>query len=181
MNNDQMINMLTTVLMIMIGILFVLCVIFIVIKLKSKKTKSKTNTNTVKGTNESKNTKSTNVQTYNKQSIFKFMEFDKIDDNMIVQKDGKRFLMAIECQGINYDLMFLNTLRYPIQIYIQTRTVNLGNSIHVYKERVEEVSKQLVNKQIEYNQKLRSGQFSKEDLKKEEYEKISVQDKAVFI
>lgn len=184
MNNDQMINMLTTVLMIMIGILFVLCVIFIVIKLKSKKTKSKTNTNTVKGTNESKNTKSTNVQTYNKQSIFKFMEFDKIDDNMIVQKDGKRFLMAIECQGINYDLMsgleknsveqgflqFLNTLRYPIQIYIQTRTVNLGNSIHVYKERVEEVSKQLVNKQIEYNQKLRSGQFSKEDLKKEEYE-----------
>ena len=177
-----MINTLTTILIAMIGILFVLCIIFITIKLKSNKTKS--NSRKEIKNKEIKNTKSNSVQTYNKQSIFKFMEFDKIDDNMIVQKDGKRFLMAIECQGINYDLMsgleknsveqgflqFLNTLRYPIQIYIQTRTVNLGNSIHVYKDRVEEVSKQLVNKQIEYNQKVRSGQFSEEQLKKEEYE-----------
>ena len=182
MNNNQMINTLTTILIAMIGILFVLCIIFITIKLKSNKTKS--NSRKEIKNKEIKNTKSNSVQTYNKQSIFKFMEFDKIDDNMIVQKDGKRFLMAIECQGINYDLMsgleknsveqgflqFLNTLRYPIQIYIQTRTVNLGNSIHVYKERVEEVSKQLANKQIEYNQKVRSGQFSEEQLKKEEYE-----------
>ncbi|MCI8641738.1 MAG: hypothetical protein HFJ59_07755 [Clostridia bacterium] len=182
MNNNQMINTLTTILIAMIGILFVLCIIFITIKLKSNKTKS--NSRKEIKNKEIKNTKSNSVQTYNKQSIFKFMEFDKIDDNMIVQKDGKRFLMAIECQGINYDLMsgleknsveqgflqFLNTLRYPIQIYIQTRTVNLGNSIHVYKDRVEEVSKQLVNKQIEYNQKVRSGQFSEEQLKKEEYE-----------
>ena len=182
MNNNQMINTLTTILIAMIGILFVLCIIFITIKLKSNKTKS--NSRKEIKNKEIKNTKSNSVQTYNKQSIFKFMEFDKIDDNMIVQKDGKRFLMAIECQGINYDLMsgleknsveqgflqFLNTLRYPIQIYIQTRTVNLGNSIHVYKDRVEEVSKQLVKKQIEYNQKVRSGQFSEEQLKKEEYE-----------
>ena len=182
MNNSQMINTLTTVLIIMIGILFVLCIIFISLKLKSSKSKSKSKTD-VKS-NEVKKAKNNSVQTYNKQSIFKFMEFDKIDDNMIVQKDGKRFLMAIECQGINYDLMsgleknsveqgflqFLNTLRYPIQIYIQTRTVNLGNSIHKYKERVEEVSKQLVNKQIEYNQKVRSGQYSENELKREEYE-----------
>lgn len=33
------------------------------------------------------------------------MEFDKIEDNMIVQKNGKRYLMVVECQGINYDLM----------------------------------------------------------------------------
>ena len=44
-------------------------------------------------------------QSYNKQSIFSFMEFDKIEDNMIVQKNGKRYLMVVECQGINYDLM----------------------------------------------------------------------------
>ena len=80
---------------------------------------------------------------YNKQSITKFMEFDKIEDNMIVQKNGNRYLMVVECQGVNYDLMssmeqtaveegflqFLNSLRYPIQIYVQTRTVNLENSI----------------------------------------------------
>ena len=114
------------------------------------------------------------------------MEFDKIDDNMIIQKDGKRFLMVIECQGINYDLMsgleknsveqgflqFLNTLRYPIQIYVQTRTVNLGSSINTYKERVDEISKQYAAKQMEYNQKARSGQYSEKELSKEKYELI---------
>ena len=90
------------------------------------------------------------------------MEFDKIDDNMILQKGGKRFLMVIECQGVNYDLMsgleknsveqgflqFLNTLRYPIQIYVQTRTVNLGSSINTYKERVDNISKEYATKQM---------------------------------
>ena len=123
-------------------------------------------------------------QSYSKQSIYKFMEFDKIDDNMIIQKDGKRFLMVIECQGINYDLMsgieknsveqgflqFLNTLRYPIQIYVQTRTVNLSGSINNYKERVDNISRQYANKQVEYNQKVRSGQYSDEELAKEKYE-----------
>ena len=33
-----------------------------------------------------------------------FMDFDRIEDNMIIQKKGK-FLMIVECQGINYDLM----------------------------------------------------------------------------
>ena len=140
MNNDQLINLFTILLFIMISILAVLCIIFIVLKLK---------TTTI----------------YNKQSIFKFMEFDKIEDNMIIQKDGKRFLMVIECQGINYDLMsgleknsveqgflqFLNTLRYPIQIYVQTRTVNLSSSIDKYKERVDAASKELVNKQMQDN------------------------------
>ena len=74
---------------------------------------------------------------YTKKSIFKFMQFDKIEDNMIVQDNGQRYLMVIECEGVNYDLMsqvektavesgfvqFLNTLRFPIQLYIQTRTV----------------------------------------------------------
>lgn len=180
MNNNQMINMLTILLGIMICILFVLCVIFVVLKFKSTKPKNKNNEvkQVKKGTNSV-------PQNYNnKQSIFKFMEFDKIEDNMIVQKDGKRFLMVIECQGINYDLMsgleknsveqgflqFLNTLRYPIQIYVQTRTVNLTNSINKYKERIDEISKQFATKQAEYNQKVRSGQYSEKELEKEKYE-----------
>lgn len=157
MSNNQMIDILTIVLGIMISILVVLCIIFVILKFKSKKPKDKKVQNKVveKG-------QSTAPQTYSKQSIFKFMEFDGITDNMIVQKDGKRFLMVIECQGINYDLMsgleknsveqgflqFLNTLRYPIQIYVQTRTVNLGKSINTYKERVENISKQYANKQM---------------------------------
>ena len=89
--------------------------------------------------NDNKNKKTAKLKEYTKESIMDFMEFEKIEDNMIVQKKGKRFLMAIECQGVNYDLMsrvekvaveegfqqFLNTLTHQIQIYIQTRSVNL--------------------------------------------------------
>lgn len=181
MDNNQLINLLTILLGIMLSILFILCIVFLVLKFKSKNPKEKKveNQSTTK-------TKSVVPQNYTKESIFKFMEFDKIDDNMIIQKDGKRFLMVIECQGINYDLMsgleknsveqgflqFLNTLRYPIQIYVQTRTVNLGSSINTYKERVDEISKQYAAKQMEYNQKARSGQYSEKELSKEKYELI---------
>lgn len=179
MNNNQMIDILTIVLGIMISILFILCTIFVILKIKTRKPKEKKVKKDViqKG-------QSSVSQSYSKQSIYEFIEFDKIDDNMIIQKDGKRFLMVIECQGINYDLMsgieknsveqgflqFLNTLRYPIQIYVQTRTVNLSGSINNYKERVDNISRQYANKQMEYNQKVRSGQYSDEELAKEKYE-----------
>ena len=49
---------------------------------------------------------STKIATqYTKKSIFKFMQFDKIEDNMIVQDNRQRYLMVIECEGVNYDLM----------------------------------------------------------------------------
>ena len=185
MNNDQLIQIFSAILAFMVCILVILCIIFIYLKLKkdnpnkNKKKNLDSKTNEQVAVNKGNTTKS-----YNKQSIFKFMDFDKIQDNMIVQKDGKRFLMVIECQGINYDLMsgleknsveqgflqFLNTLRYPIQIYVQTRTVNLSNSIHAYKDKVSEISKDLVNKQMEYNQKVRSGQYDAKELQKEKYE-----------
>ena len=144
MNNNELIKLLTIVLGIMIGVLVILCLIFIVLKFKGRKPKEKKEKNNNK---EIKTKSVSTVQSYNKESIFKFMDFDKIEDNMIVQKNGKRFLMVLGCQGVNYDLMsgleknsveqgfiqFLNTLRYPIQIYVQTITVNLGSSINNYK------------------------------------------------
>ena len=183
MNNSELINLLTIVLGVMIGILVILCFIFLMLKVKTKKPKNKKEKKN-NSNSELKSKSTTTVQNYNKESIFKFMEFDKIDDNMIIQKDGKRYLMVIGCQGVNYDLMsgleknsveqgfiqFLNTLRYPIQIYVQTRTVNLGNSINNYKDRINEISKQYVNKQMEYNQKLRSGKYTSRELDKEKYE-----------
>ncbi len=180
MNNNQMINLLTIILGIMIGVLFILCIVFVILKVKNSKPKQKN----VRKKEVLKNGESVEYKNYSRESIFKFMEFDEIKDNMIVQKNGKRYLMVIECQGINYDLMsgleknsveqgflqFLNTLRYPIQIYVQTRTVNLGSSINAYKERVKNISKQYADKQIEYNQKVRSGDYSEVELQKENYE-----------
>lgn len=125
-------------------------------------------------------------QAYTTQSIFNFMEFDKIEDNMIIQKNGKRYLMAIECQGINYDLMssveknsiesgfiqLLNTLRYPIQIYTQTRTINLENSLQNYRKRLEDIEHSLTSKENKYKQMQQSGKYTEKELNKQKMEII---------
>ena len=124
------------------------------------------------------------VNAQNKQSIFNFMEFDNIEDNMIVQRNENRYLMVIGCQGVNYDLMsemeknsveesfvqFLNTLRYPIQMYIQTRAVNLESSLRGYKEKLKEVEDKYNNLEIRYNQMLDSGDYTEEQLQKAYFE-----------
>ena len=101
MNDNQVITLLTLTLISMIFILLTLIGIYIWIKMKTKKDEQLSKGIITSGNKEQHEVK----KEYNKQSIFKFMEFDSIRDNMIVQKDGKRFLMIIECQGINFDLM----------------------------------------------------------------------------
>ena len=89
-----------------------------------------------------------------RESIFKFMEFDEIKDNMIIRKNKTQYIMILQCQGINYDLMseeekmaveqgfvqFLNTLTFPIQLYVQTRSLNLRDIIDDYKTRVSDIA-----------------------------------------
>ena len=89
----------------------------------------------------------------NEKSIMDFMEFDEIVDNMIVRKNKTQYLMVLQCSGINYDLMseneknaveagfvqFLNTLRFPVQIYVQSRTLNLKDIIVEYKDKIKEI------------------------------------------
>ena len=123
-------------------------------------------------------TAKTSQSLYTKLSVFDFMEFDKIEDNMIVQDNGKRYLMGIECEGINYDLMsdleknsveqgfiqFLNTLRHPIQIYTQTRTINIGASIENYNKKISEIKEQLDRKRNQYNKMIQAGGYDRRDL-----------------
>ncbi|MBO5142287.1 MAG: hypothetical protein J6C46_04735 [Clostridia bacterium] len=82
-----------------------------------------------------------------------FLEFDTVDDDMIVQNDGTRYVMAIRCMGINYDLMsepemlaveegfanFLNTLKFPIQLYVQARSLDLTEGVNQYHSRLDEL------------------------------------------
>ena len=170
MNNSQITGILETLLIIMGIILFVLVIILLIIVIKKLQGTRNSTEKKKKNTIETEKKTATTTSQYNKQTVFDFMEFDKIEDNMIISKEGLKYLMVIECQGINYDLMsglekvsveqgfiqFLNTLRQPIQLYIQTRTVNLGNSIINYKERVEEISKKLNEMTAEYNRLLDS-------------------------
>ncbi len=90
------------------------------------------------------------TQAAREEKIKDFMDFDKVEDDMIIQDNGNRFCMVIRCMGINYDLMsenemmaveegfanFLNTLKFPIQLYVQSRTLDLSEGISKYRERL---------------------------------------------
>ncbi len=91
------------------------------------------------------------------KSIYDFMEFDEVKDGMIVRKNHKQYVMVIDCRGINYDLLsevekegveaafieMLNTLRFPVQLYVQTRTLNLNNILNEYKKKTDDLSNQI--------------------------------------
>ena len=184
MNDDAMIKMLTVILVVMLFILAILVAALIYAKIKTKPKEDGKITSVDKKNNEKANN-AASVKTYDKKSIFDFMEFDKIDDNMIIQKNGARYLMVIKCNGVNYDLMsemekisveegfmqFLNSLRYPIQIYIQTRTVNLEDSIRTYENYVSNYENRLNRMRIEYEQmKKDADRYSEKDLASYNYE-----------
>lgn len=177
MNNNQISEMLIIVLTIMMFILVVLVCVFLYLKFRETQVKQKMS-NPKAQKQVSNQTKSSTYKEYTKQSIFDFMEFDKVVDNMICQKNGFRYLMVVSCQGVNYDLMsvaeklaveqgfveFLNTLRHPIQIYTQTRTVNLEGSIRNYKGRVKEEEEKLNKMKSSYDQMVKSGMYSNEEI-----------------
>lgn len=92
------------------------------------------------------------------ESISKFLAFDDIVDSMIVRKNRTQYVMVIQCKGVNFDLLgeeekmavesgftqFLNTLRFPVQLYVQSRSLNLKDSIDKYQERVNEVKDEII-------------------------------------
>jgi len=93
-----------------------------------------------------------------RKDMFNFIEFDKIVDDMILQEKETKYTMVIQCKGINYDLMseveqlsveegfitFLNTLKSPIQLYVQARTINLKTSLDIYKSKVDDINQKFV-------------------------------------
>lgn len=175
------IEMLTLILMIVIVVIVILLAILAIVYFTSKNKKEKRPQNTV---DENTNIKEQKSKTFAVESVMDFMEFDRVEDNMIVQKNGSKYIMVIECQGINYDLMsaveknsveegfiqFLNTIRHPIQIYVQTRTINLESSLQTYRDRVKEIENNLERQEMRYKEMASSGNYSREELNKAYYE-----------
>lgn len=180
--DNEISKILMVVLILMIMLLAVFSVILLVLQMKAHKRnngiKKRPQVKKEKGKGKKgENDKQVNTS-YTKKSIFDFMEFNGVEDNMIVQKDGKRYIMVIECQGVNYDLMsqmekvgveegfqqFLNTLRFPIQIYIQTRTINLEKSIQGYKDKLKEIENKYNRTIYEYNRMLQTENYTKQEL-----------------
>ncbi len=160
-------DILTIAVAVLIFIIMILIFVYGYVSRKEKSGEKKSDNKE----NNNKDKKETSSTSYTKLSVFDFMDFDTIEDNMIVQNNKTKYLMAIECEGINYDLMsevektaveqgfieFLNTLRHPIQLYIQTRTINISSSIENYNHKLEETRQELVSKQNEYTRLLQSN------------------------
>ena len=180
MENDQVVQLLLLAVGVIIIFIVVLAFIWIILSAKERKAKKEKE----KEKQEITQVKKSQV-IYTPESIFDFMNFEKIEDNMIIQKNDK-FLMVIECQGINYDLMsemekvaveqgfvsFLNTLRHPIQIYIQTRTINLERSVQGYKEKLANIERRQMSLDIEYEKILKNPNATKNEIEKIKYEAV---------
>ena len=157
MNSLSQIEMLNLIMIGIIGVmgLLSLLVVFIIIKMRIKENeRTAENSSKIIGGQSNNQVKKTNLITRDGKeidSIYKFMEFDSITDNMIIRKNREQFVMVIECKGINYDLLsndeksavelgfiaFLNTIRTPIQLYVQTRKLDMSNLLNSYSRRTE--------------------------------------------
>lgn len=107
----------------------------------------------------------------NIESMEKFLDFDEVVDNMIVRKGRKQYLMVVECKGVNYDLLgeeekisvengfvqFLNTLKGPIQLYVQTTTLNLKDIVEKYRQRVAEIGEEIQKLDIQLQKEKQKG------------------------
>ena len=181
MNTIQMLNIILIIVVLLIFILGITALL-IIKRMVDKKQEEEKNNKEIKDNNDAK----TNYITRDGRaidSIYKFMEFDSINDNMIVRKNGKQFVMIIECKGINYDLLseeekeavemgfieMLNTLRFPIQLYVQTRTLDLTNLIKEYKKRTDDIRDQI--NRIDYQISVANSKSDMDLLNKLQFER----------
>ena len=142
----EIVNILNIILVLLVFIIFTLVLVYFMVSYRNKNNKKKE----LKNGDKSDEYVSNVAGGLPKESIKKFMEFDEIKDNMIIRKNREQYIMVLQCQGVNYDLMseeeklaveqgfvqFLNTLRFPIQLYVQTRSLNLKDIIEGYKDKV---------------------------------------------
>ena len=191
---ESIIPLLQVSIYVIIGIMILLVFLYIYL-LKPKKKKEEKEPELIESETEEDKAKKKD-QDYGKfhgeltrESIYEFMEFDEVVDNMIVRKKGSQYVMVIQCNGVNYDLMseqekigveegfvqFLNTLRFPIQLYIQSRTLNLRDIIEDYKQRVDNLANDIEKVDIKIAQaQAKNNRALREKLEFEKRRKINV-------
>ena len=187
MGTDYITNILKISLIISVILLFVLMVAFIILELKRKNEKKEDEELIeIKSKEDKKTSNTTQAKIFTTKDIKDFMDFDEIKDNMIIQKNGKRLVMVIQCQGINYDLMssiekvgveqgfvqFLNTLTRPIQIYIQSRKVNLEESIENYKKKLKTIESNYGKARFQYDEAAKNNNINPDKFKNIKFEYI---------
>ena len=181
----DIINILNMVLVLLVFLIFALLLIYFAVSYRNKNNKK----TEIKNGDKSSDYTSNVAGGLPKEAITKFMEFDEIKDNMIIRKDRAQYIMVLQCQGVNYDLMsedekiaveqgfvqFLNTLRFPIQLYVQTRSLNLKDIIDGYKEKVRNLRTDVEQIQAKIRDAKSKGNINLvEKLKYEEKRKINI-------
>lgn len=113
-----------------------------------------------------------------KEKIINFLPFDSVEDNMIMMDKGDKFVMLIGANGVNYYLMsdvekeaveggfiqILNSLRFPVQIYVQTTSVNLDKSLEIYRDRRKVMEDNLLARAQHLQYLIREGETPEEEL-----------------
>lgn len=170
------VKMLSLILIILIFVLMILVACYVIVWFKnrknSKKNKNSSDGDNLEGNNGQTLNNSSSSSYTNKDSIYNFMEFDDIKDNMIIRKNRLQYVMVIRCRGINYDLMseeektsveagfvqFLNTLRFPVQLYVQTSSLNLKDINENYLSRIQTMRNEISRLQMNLKQAEKTGQ-----------------------
>lgn len=175
--------------LVLLVIMIIFGIIFLVVSKKRENELSTTRReNDKKSSKDNVSSQSSTKSDIKKEDVFKFMEFDRILDDMIVQNNGSRFTMAIKCKGINYDLMseieqlsveegfitFLNTLRFPIQLYVQAQNVDLKSAISKYKENISGVKSEFEKLDYQYTKTVEAFDSTTEEIEKAERERNEV-------
>lgn len=167
-NTESLIAIISTILGIVIVAIVILggTLIFVLMKRKSKANIIKDENSQDNSSKEKGSTKLQNIE-----SMEKFLDFDEVVDNMIVRKGRKQYLMVVECKGVNYDLLgeeekiavengfvqFLNTLKGPIQLYVQTTTLNLRDIVEKYRTKVAEIAEEIQKLDIQLQKEKQKG------------------------
>lgn len=158
---DNVLTMLVSILFILIFLIVVCAIILYFLKIKKKQSNKEKNNEEY---SESTSTKSSSG--IRMEYVKKFLNFDEIKNNMIIRNGRTQYLMVIQCQGVNYDLLseeekvaveegfvqFLNTLRFPIQLYVQTQSLNLENIVDEYKSKIHVIENDIKILQRKINQ-----------------------------
>lgn len=176
-------NVIIQLLILIIGILFLLEIAFFIVRIFVSKEKVEEDDDITKIR---QSTANNNLNgefgkfhgVLRRENLLEFLNFDKVEDGMIIRNNGEDYVMVLQCNGINFDLrsedekiaieegflQFLNTLKFPVQLYVQTRSLNFSEVIGKYDERIIEFETEILKLEKEIKRAESLGDSQKIEL-----------------
>lgn len=158
---DNVLTVLVSILFILVFLIVICVVILYLLKIKKRQVKENNNDEYSESSSSAQSSSGLRME-----NVKKFLNFEEIKNDMIIRNGRTQYLMVIQCQGVNYDLLseeekvaveegfvqFLNTLRFPIQLYVQTQSLNLEDIVDEYKSKIQVIENDIKILQRKINQ-----------------------------